>query len=74
MNRVTEKIDAFEQASVRRPSAPGEPLTLVDVFTRVVRENKRPDTLNYKTDGRWVSISSDEMLARAKNIAAGLHA
>ena len=74
MNRVTEKIDAFEQASVTRPSAPGEPLTLVDVFTRVVRENKRPDTLNYKSDGRWVSISSDEMLARAKNIAAGLHA
>ena len=74
MNRLTENVDTFEPVTVRRPLAPGEPATLVDVFTRVVRENKRPDTLNYKKDGRWVSISSDEMLARVKNIAAGLHA
>ena len=74
MNRLTEKIDTVAAAPLRRPIAPGEPATLVDVFTRVVRENKRADTLNYKSDGRWISISSDEMLARAKNIAAGLHA
>jgi len=78
VNRLTEslseKIVPAEPVPVRRPIAPGEPATLVDVFTRVVRENKRPDTLNYKSDGRWMSISSDEMLARAKNIAAGLHA
>jgi long-chain acyl-CoA synthetase len=58
----------------RRPTATDEPATLVDVFTRVARVHKRPDTLNYKHDGRWVPISSDEMLARAKRIAAGLHA
>jgi long-subunit acyl-CoA synthetase (AMP-forming) len=30
--------------------------------------------LNYKSGDRWVSVSSDEMLKRAKLIAAGLHA
>jgi long-chain acyl-CoA synthetase len=74
VNRLSENIDTFEPAAVRRPIAPGEPATLVDVFTRVVREHNRPDALNYKSDGRWVSISSDELLARAKNIAAGLQA
>src|SRR6185503_14237287 len=29
--------------------------------------------LNYKHDGRWVSLSSDEMLVRAKHVAAGLY-
>lgn len=74
MKRVSENIERHEPVPVHRPIAPGEPATLVDVFTKVVRENKRPDTLNYKKDGRWVSVSSDEILARAKNIAAGLHA
>ena len=77
MNRVSENIDTYEPPAVHRPPAPGKsggPATLVDVFTRAVRENNRPDTLNYKRDGRWISVSSDEMLARAKNIAAGLHA
>jgi long-chain acyl-CoA synthetase len=59
---------------VRRPMAAGEPATLVDVFTRVVRDHNRSDALNYKRDGRWVPVSSDEMLAQANNIAAGLHA
>ena len=34
----------------------------------------RPDALNYKRDGHWVPISSDELLERVKNIAAGLYA
>lgn len=59
---------------VRRPFAPDEPRTLIDVFTRAVRNHNRPDALNYKSGGRWVSLSSAEMLARAKHIAAGLHA
>jgi long-chain acyl-CoA synthetase len=74
VNRVSENIERHEPVAVRRPLAPGEPATLVDVFTKLVREHKRPDTLNYKRDGRWISLSSDEMLARARNIAAGLHA
>src|SRR5215211_3926245 len=58
----------------RRVFSPNEPATLVDVFIRIARDHKRPDTLNYKQDGRWVSVSSDELLARAKSVAAGLHA
>ncbi|HEU5132745.1 MAG TPA: AMP-binding protein, partial [Pyrinomonadaceae bacterium] len=57
-----------------RVASPDEPATLVDVFTGIARDHKRPDTLNYKSDGRWASISSDELLARARHIAAGLHA
>jgi long-chain acyl-CoA synthetase len=53
---------------------PDEPQTLVEVFEYVARVHPRPDTLNYKSQGRWVSISSDQLLARARNIAAGLNA
>ena len=68
-------VDIEVQASApARPPAPDEPATLVDVFTGVARRHKRPDTLNYKKDGRWTPISSDEMLDRARAIAAGLHA
>lgn len=59
---------------VRRPVGPDEPQTLIDVFTRAARVHNRPDALNYKRGGRWVSVASGEMLARAKHIAAGLHA
>jgi len=52
--------------------APDEPATLVEVFEYVARVHPRPDTLNYKRDGRWVSISSNELLERARRIAAGL--
>lgn len=58
----------------RVPLTPDEPTTLVEVFEHVARVHPRPDTLNYKRDGRWVSISSDEVLLRARRIAAGLKA
>ena len=74
MNRAVDYIDLQSNTPVRQPAAAGEPTTLVDVFESVARKHKRPDTLNYKTGDRWVSISSDEMLERAKLIAAGLHA
>ena len=74
MNRAVEYIDVHSSTPPRRVFSPDEPATLVDVFTGIARDHKRPDTLNYKRDGRWVSISSDELLARAKRIAAGLHA
>jgi len=67
-------MDVHSSTQPRRVFSPDEPATLVDVFTGIARKHKRPDTLNYKSDGRWVSISSDELLARAKRIAAGLHA
>ena len=66
MNRVAEYIDMPAIAPVRRPAAPDEPATLVDVFNRIPVEHKRPDTLNYKSGDRWIAISAEEMLARAK--------
>ena len=74
MNRVIEYIDARSSTPARQPASADEPVTLVDVFTHVARKHKRPDTLNYKSGGSWRSISSEEMVQRAKSIAAGLHA
>ena len=75
MNNVAADISVARPPSlVQRPFAPDEPQTLIDVFTRAARVHNRPDALNYKSGGRWISLSSDEMLARAKHIAAGLHA
>ncbi len=75
MNNLAADISvAPTHLPVRRPFAPDEPKTLIDVFVRAARVHNRPDALSYKSGGRWVSISSDEMLARAKHIAAGLHA
>jgi len=59
--------------SLREPLKPGEPTTLVEIYQQVVREHPKPDTLNFKREGAWKSISAPEMLARARNIAAGLH-
>lgn len=74
MNRATEYMDLRSSTPARQPASADEPATLADVFNYVARKHKRPDTLNYKSDGRWTSVSSDEMLRRAKSIAAGLHA
>jgi long-chain acyl-CoA synthetase len=57
----------------RVPLEADEPKTLVEMFERTVRQNSKPDALNYKRDGEWRSISSDEMLSRARLIALGLH-
>jgi long-chain acyl-CoA synthetase len=67
-------MDVHSSTPPRRVFSPDEPATLVEVFTGIARDHKRPDTLNYKHDDRWVSVSSDELLARAHRIAAGLHA
>ncbi len=82
MNHVAADLDVARgapqqtppHATVRRPAAPGEPATLIDVFTRAARAHNRPDALNYKSGGKWLPVSSDEMLARVKHIAAGLYA
>jgi long-chain acyl-CoA synthetase len=73
VTRAPEYV-GVHSAITRRVSAPDEPATLVDVFEQVARLQRRSDTLNYKSGDRWVSISSDEMLERAKAIAGGLHA
>jgi long-chain acyl-CoA synthetase len=81
MNHTTEASTIAVDSTVGSPVDLGkrvplnqeEATTLVEVFEHVARTHPRPDTLNYKRDGRWVSISSDEMLTRVRRIAAGLY-
>jgi long-chain acyl-CoA synthetase len=73
VNQVTYEVTEHRLSHPARvPLSPDEPKTLVEVFELVANRNKRPDTLNYKKDGAWVLLSSDEMISRMRNIAAGL--
>ena len=65
---------ANPQSAVRIPLEQDEPKTLVEMIERTVRLHNKPDALNYKQDGAWHSISSDEMLKRARHVALGLYA
>jgi long-chain acyl-CoA synthetase len=74
VNRVAEHVESSGPATTARvPASADEPTTLVEVFKTLVRKHKRPDTLNFKRDGSWQSISSDEMLVRIRRIATGLY-
>jgi long-chain acyl-CoA synthetase len=77
MNAITQTGTIATESKTETPGRirmnPNEPTTLVEVFEYVTRVHSRPDTLNYKHGGRWVPISSDEMLARIRNIAGGLY-
>ena len=68
------KTGSAASAPRRVPLSADEPTTLPEVLERVARDHRKPDTLNYKRDGVWRSISSDEMLARMRRIALGLYA
>jgi long-chain acyl-CoA synthetase len=57
----------------RVPLSPDEPATLVLMFERTRRLHKKPDLLNYKRDGQWRSISSEEVIERARLLALGLY-
>jgi long-chain acyl-CoA synthetase len=67
-------VDAEVENSKGDALSATEPTTLVEAFEYVARVHPRPDTLNYKREGRWLSISADELLRRARLIAAGLYA
>ncbi|MGH9929916.1 MAG: AMP-dependent synthetase/ligase [Pyrinomonadaceae bacterium] len=77
MNQTTEAstitVNSEVETPRRIPLHEGEPATLVEVFEHVARAHPRPDTLNYKHNGRWVSIPAAEMLKRVGRIAAGLY-
>lgn len=75
MNRATQEIESAQRNGIVPASAQDDkPATLVDVFNTIARDHKRPDTLNYKRGGSWISVSSDEMMTRVRQIAAGLYA
>jgi long-chain acyl-CoA synthetase len=58
----------------REPLSPDEPRTVVEVVERAMRVHPRARMLNYKREGRWQSLSSEEFLRRVRHVAAGLHA
>jgi long-chain acyl-CoA synthetase len=56
----------------RIPLFHNEPQTLADLFYFATEKHNRIDALNFKKDGGWKSISSDELINRAEQIANGL--
>lgn len=64
---------AVRAPQTRIPLFSDEPPTLTEIFLHAKKKHNRPDALNYKRDGEWKKISSDEMVARAENIALGLY-
>jgi long-chain acyl-CoA synthetase len=58
----------------RLPLLADEPQTLAELFRQAFKKHNRSDALNYKKDGAWRKISSDEMRERAENVALGLYA
>lgn len=66
-------VSALQNIHPRIPFHPDEPKTLAELFLQTVKRNNRSDALNYKAEGKWHSISSDEMISRAENIAFGLY-
>ena len=57
----------------RVPLSADEPANLAEAFEYLARVHQRADAINYKRDGRWLPISSDEVLNRARDIASGLY-
>ncbi|HEX5707467.1 MAG TPA: AMP-binding protein, partial [Pyrinomonadaceae bacterium] len=56
----------------REPLMEDEPRTLVEVIERACLRHRLPDAFNYKRDGAWRSISSEEFLARSRRVARAL--
>jgi long-chain acyl-CoA synthetase len=50
-----------------------QPQTLAELFLQSAKQHNRRDALNYKRDNTWHSISSDEVISRAKHISLGLY-
>src|SRR5205814_2357472 len=67
MVAISDKLKFIEQPADAKPE------TLVDIYEGVARVHPKPDTLNYKRDGVWQSMSAREMLRRARWIALGLY-
>src|SRR6266536_1750042 len=67
MVAISDKLKFIEQPVDAKPE------TLVEIYEGVARAHPKPDTLNYKRDGAWHSMSAGEMLRHARWIALGLY-
>ena len=74
MKSTSEAQPELATLTTRDPLTGGEPRTLVEMFEQAAVDHNRPDALSYKRDGRWLHMSSDVFLTRARHIAAGLYA
>jgi len=70
---MLERVDKLEFVRERAPLSANQPATLVEVYLRVQRDHRKPDTLNFKRDGSWHSLSAQEMGTQARAIALGLY-
>src|SRR6266478_6555050 len=66
-------VEIAEKLEMAEPHADAGPKTLVDIYEGVARDHPKPDTLNYKRDGAWHSMSAGEMLRHSRSIALGLY-
>lgn len=66
-------VETQNQKSLRVPLYADEPKTVAELFIKSAKKNNRADALNFKKNGEWQKISSDEMISRAENIALGLY-
>src|SRR6266566_10003051 len=57
----------------RVPLTADEPTTLIEIYEQAARNHPKSDTLNFKRDGEWQSMSADEILRRARQVALGLY-
>src|SRR5688500_12879260 len=75
MTGTVNSCRIYPSAAVGRgePLLPDEPHTVAELFEKAAEKHLRPDALNYKRAGAWHRISSDEMIERARAIAAGLY-
>ncbi|HEY0321561.1 MAG TPA: long-chain fatty acid--CoA ligase [Pyrinomonadaceae bacterium] len=75
MNATSQLTTPTAEVSPRTrvPVLEDEPTTLVEMFLHAARKHTKPDALNYKRDGVWASISSEEMIERTRSIALGLY-
>ncbi len=71
MNSQTENL--IKRGIERVSYSTDAPRTLAELFLKGAAKHNRADALNYKKDGEWKKISSQEMIARAENIALGLY-
>ena len=69
---MIETVPQTKFTPTRIPLTADEPTSLPEIYERVGRDYPKPDTLNYKRDGAWHSLSAADMLRRAKDIALGL--
>ena len=81
VNKIENRETENPKSQIPNPKSRGriplladEPQTLAELFRQAFKKHNRIDALNYKKDGEWRRISSDEVHARAENVALGLYA